>query len=457
MNGVEEMPEEGEIDSNAAAPNKVHIRGLDKLNTYDIEQYAGEHYPSDLFQKVQWVDDTSANLIYDTPAAAVEALAAFSVEEASEPLQLRAAKALSTHPDADLQVRLAMVADVKLKGAKEHSRFYLINPRWDPDNPDNERPGAKRRRPDDGYGHNKYRRRDYGFDRRDRRGSRDHEPEFHVDMYGEDPKAADDSRRSSYSGSEYDRPRRNRRGDLIARRPDGRLRNRSASPSRDEDGRYGFDDNQPYRQTARARSRTPPPGARGGRSNRDTRDKLRKELFPNRGHSTALSNTNGDNHSRPSSSHSNRELFPEKLTSPNHRRQDAKDINAEEVTKAIGQCSINNRVRFKENFTYGSSGRRPEQNERNKDQGRDLFARIQGGSNAENSYGRLSSNGGETSSSFSIKGAGDTGFSILGASKERVQSPLVRELFPLKATAKPDLFDGRIKGRAGRNRAEEYF
>ena len=453
MNGVEEVPEEGEIDSNAAAPNKVHLRGVDRLNTYDIERFASEHYSSDLFQKVQWVDDASANLLYDTPTAAAEALAAFSVEEVGEPLQLRLAKPLSTHPDAELQVRLAIIADVKVKGAKEHSRFYLMNPRWDPDNPDNERPGAKRRRPDDGYGHNKYRRRDHELDRRDRRASRGPRQEFHEDMYGEDPKAATDSRRSSYSESE-DRPRRNRSEDLFASKQQGRLRNRSASPSRDEDGRYGFDDNQPYRQTARARSRTPP-NIRS-RDNRNTRDKLRKELFPNHASSTTLSNDTSNNHSHQSSSNSNKELFPERLGSPNHRRQDAKHIDAEEVTKAIGQCNINsNRVRFKESFTYSNSGRRPEQNERNKNQGRDLFSRIQGGPGEESTYGRLNSEGG--SGGFNIRGAGDPGFSILGASKDRVQSPLVKELFPLKAGAKPDLFDGRIKGRAGRRRAEEYF
>jgi hypothetical protein len=457
MNGVDEVPEEGEIDSNAPAPNKVHIRGLDRLNTYDIERYASEHYPSDLFQKVQWVDDTSANLIYDTPTAASEALAAFSVEERSEPLQIRAAKVLSTHPDVQLQVRQAIAADVKIRGAKDQSRFYLMNPRWDPDNPENERPSAKRRRPDDGYGHNKYRRRDYEYDRR-QRGSENRQPQFHEDMYGDDPQAATDSRRnSSYSSnSEYDRSRRNRGQDLFASKQEGRLRNRSASPSRDEDGRYGFDDDQPYRQTARARSRTPP-GIRGGRDNRGTRDRLRKELFPNRASSTALSNGHSNPQSRPSSSHSNKELFPDKLNGSVHRRQDAKHIDPDEVTKAIGQCSINNRVHSQDSFTYSSSGRRPEQNERSKSAGGDLFSRISGGPQAESSYGRLGSGGG--GAEFNIKGASDAGFSILGASKERVQSPLVKELFPLKAgsVAKPNLFDGRIKGRAGRRRAEEYF
>ena len=457
MNGVEEVPEEGEIDSNAVAPNKVHIRGLDRLNTFDIERYAGEHYSMDLYQNVQWIDDTSANIIYDTPIAAAEALAAFSAEELSEPLQLRAAKALSTHPDMQLQVRQAIVADVKVKGAKDQSRFYLMNPVWDPDHPDNIRPGTKRRRPDDGHGHNKYRRRDYEQDRRARRGSRDprdQRPQFHEDMYGDDPKADSDSRRNSYSSSsEYGRSRRNRNEDLFANRQNGRLRNRSASPARDEDGRYGFEDNQPYRQTARARSRTPP-GVRRSRDNRAARENLRKELFPNRRGSSALANGHSNNDSRASSSNSNRELFPEKLTRSNsiHRRQEAKHIDAEEVARAIGQCSIKND--YDESFTYSSSGRRPEQTNRNKNGGGDLFSRILGGPQGESSYGRLTD---EHGNGFSIKGAGDAGFSILGASKERIQSPLVKELFPKKVGGGQDLFDGRIRGRAARMRAEDYL
>ena len=480
MNGVEEVPEEGEIDSNSAAPNKVHIRGLDRLNTHDIRQYAAEHYSMDLFSKVEWIDDSSANLIYDTPAAAAEALVALSAEEASELLQIRTAKPFSTYPDVELQVRQAIIADVKVQGAKDRSRFYLMNPRWDPDNPDNERPGFKRRRVDPGYGHNKYRRRDHEPDRRRLRGPREQQSDFHEDMYGEDPQAtSDSSRRNSISSDgEYVKLRRNRQtngdhgrerdrgGDLFASRQNGRLRNRSASPSRDEDGRYGFADDQPYRQTARARSRTPP-NVRNGGDNRRARNDLSKELFPERQSSAALTNGNGHSNSmddlRPSSSASNRELFPNRLPSPTHRRQAAKHIDADEVAKAIGRCSMDEQIGG-DAFTYTSSGRRPDTRDQSENGvGRDLFARIEGG--PESSFGRLngtgsgSGGGGGSGGGFSFKGAGNAGFSILGASNQRAQSPLVKELFPLKAggtNGRRELFDGRVKGRAGRARAEDY-
>ena len=37
MNGIEQAPEEGELEPNAIVPTKVHLRGLDDLTTRKIE------------------------------------------------------------------------------------------------------------------------------------------------------------------------------------------------------------------------------------------------------------------------------------------------------------------------------------------------------------------------------------------------------------------------------------
>lgn len=473
MLGVE-AAEEGEVDASAPAPTKVHIRGLDNLSHDDILKWAEEYYTMDLFKKLQWIDDTSANLIYDTEVAAAEALNAFSAEEVLDPLQLRQAKRLSTHRDLELLVRQAIVADVKAPGAKDRSKFYLFRKEWDPDNPDNIRPdNRKRRRVDEDRGDSKYRRRDYGDDQHHRRGSRS-EKVFHEDMYGDDPQAGDESRRNSHSsGSEYVRRQVKYDEDLLANKERGRLRNRSASPNRDEDGRFGFDEVQPRRRTARPRSPTPR-NIRAGRDNRGARDNLRKELFPDKRSSTALTNehTNGISRdlfsNRPSSSNSSRELFPDRVNGAVHRRQSAKDLTPNEVADAIGRYTFDG---ASEHRTYCGSGRRPENGERRPrgedGGGRDLFSRISGGPKVDSVYGRLHGRPAleDGSDGFSIKGAGradnDAGFSILGASRERAQNPLVKELFPLKAesgSGEKDLFDGRIKGRgAQRRRAEDLF
>ncbi|KAK3697676.1 hypothetical protein LTR37_017325 [Vermiconidia calcicola] len=498
MNGVEEVPEEGEVHSSAPAPTKVHIRGLHDpstdtfLTTHDIKAFAAEFYSMDLFTRVEWIDDNSANIVYDTEDAASEALEALSADPASAPFQLRQARAYSKHPDIRVEVRQAIVADVKAPRAKDESRFYLLNPTWDPE----ER--KRKRRPDNGYHVNKYRRRDYEEDDLHRPGYYDDEIEhrrgsrekiFHEDMYGDDPQVASDSRRNSISsGSELGRRKvhygddsedlivrrpngrlrdngddlimgrpngrlRDNGDDLIVGRPNGRLRDRSASPGRAGDGRYGFREDQPRRPTARPRSRTPS-RVRASRDNYGARDNKRRELFVDLQAPSALTNGHGNSTSRelfsnrPSSSSSGRELFPEKLNGTAHRRKEAKDLHPDEVADAIG--------------------RRPESSERNgHGRGADLFSRI--------GLPRMTATTAllhdrppvapPVDTGFSIRGAGRVnegpGFSILGASRERTESALARELFPRKANGVSGgggLSDGRLNGRGPqRRRAEDLF
>ncbi|WPH01895.1 Hypothetical protein R9X50_00474900 [Acrodontium crateriforme] len=438
MNGVEQTEEEGEINLDDPAPTKVHVRGVDNLTTNDIKNFAGEHFSTDLFSgKVQWIDDTSANLIYDTEQAAEEALLALSAEEVTDLQQLRPAKRLSTHPDVELSVRQAKLSDVKEKGAKDRSRFYLMNPEYDPDNRPRRRQGQRGGRRDRGY---QRPRRDSDDDRNGRRDSHDEKP-FDVNLYDDAPAASNP------------RPERMDRGDdLFASKQNGRLRNRSASPSRDGDGRYGFNDDQPHRRTARRRSRTPP---RRGSDNREARDRLRTELFPGKESKPSALNgkSNGDpiepRAAKTPSTMDIKELFPDKATS-HHKRIDPREVHPNDVTTAIGQWTFNDNNKH-ERQTYPTAGGRPANGER------DLFSRISGGPKGENSYGRLQA---PDDRGFSFKGAGDSpGFSILGASKERVENPLVKELFPVKAgkaeNNSRDLFDGRIKGKVGQRRRAE--
>lgn len=478
MNGVEEVKEEGEFDPNETQPAKIHVRGLDKLNTTQIEQWVGEYVPIDLFKRVQWIDDTSANLIFDTELAASDALNSLSAVEVFDPLELRRAKELSTHPDQVLEVRQAVVTDVKAKGAKDRSAFYLFNPDWDPDNPHNVRQDSRKRRwaDDGGRERNKYRRREWEDDRLHRRESRD-QGNFTEDMYDEGAagtaSAPPESRRTS-SSNEYARRRVNLGEDLFASQQTGRLRDRSASPGRDGDGRYGFSEDQPRRRTARPRSATPP-GLRKNRDNRTARGAASKELFPDKAPTSALTtDLFSDRPSTPKSNTGPRELFPDKQGTPNHRRQDGRDLPLDEVVHFMGRSNIGRQDGY---GTYSSrnSGARPstprasyadrDERERDRGRGKDLFARINGTSEGRGS-GRLSRDGDDEDAGFSIKGSarngggGDQGFSFLGASKEgqRKENPLVKELFPMRNEGRKDLFDGRVKGRAsGRRRAEDLF
>lgn len=468
MNGLEADAaiEEGEVDQ-AAPVAKVHIRGINTFNTSMVEAYARQHDSADFFNKVEWVDDASANLIYDTELAAIEALQAMTAtEELGDPLSTRPAKRLEGQQDVELFVRQAVESDVKVKGASLYSRYYLDNPDEDPEN--RKRCFSQRGGGRNGYGNRredsyKRPRRDIGDELYARRGSQD--APFDVDLYDDNPVAVakvaqSAERRESMSstGSGYHRRRvSNRDRDLFANKSDGRLRDgRSASPEREGDGRYGFSDDQPRRQTARAR--TPPPLPPHGRvalrkgtegENRRAAEAKRKELFPGRKVSPSRGNGNGS---------TAMELFPDRRASsssnsidgvrdliPAHRRSSARDIDHERnnVVDKLRKSSLTDDDYPSHTDRTGKGG--------------DLFARID-----VLNHGRL--NGSDQG--FSFKGAGvsdgSQGFSFKGASKAavKVQNPLVKELFPMKSgptKSGGDLFAGRSTGSQGRRRAEDLF
>lgn len=192
--------------------DRVHIRGLDDMHTTEIEAFVHDNFP-DVDVRVQWIDDTSANVIFKSKDLAREGMTKFvlnpvTVEEIiANPLEVRTAKALATRPSSMLTVRIAQVGDRKKKNAREASRYYLMNPEQDPtDRMRNEFANGRRRRDNGEY----ERRR---FDDREHRRRRN-KPEGN-DM-------------NDFAASMYDdAPEPTARGrDLFA----GRSRRRSASP-----------------------------------------------------------------------------------------------------------------------------------------------------------------------------------------------------------------------------------
>jgi len=377
---------------------KVHVRGVDEMTTDNIKQFASSHFPEEAPSRVEWIDDTSANIIYSSPEIGLRALAALTQvteeEDASAlpPLRLRSAKLPATHPDSVLLVRTAVKTDRKQARAYEKSRFYLMHPEHDPRERLRDELSHRRRGDDEGY-----RRRRFDDRELRRRKDRDHDDNFDANMYDDQP--------ASYSDSERGRGSRRGRGqrDLFPDddRTSGRLRNRSASPGRDTlEEATRVDRSQETRR--RFRERSPQlgrqnqgkelfPGSEGG-------DSGARELFPN----------------KPASSYIKKELFPSKAS--NHRRSDAFDAS-DEATDLGRRITVPGN-RGVELFQDSSSGR-------GGDQG------------------------------FAIRGASQ-GMSIKG------QGADVRELFPgkynRKSNAGKELFDETLEGRGGRRRrAEDMF
>lgn len=305
-------------DAPTVLPNKIHIRGLDLLDETQLKQYVSAHVGGKGADRIEWVDDASANLVFSSESAAQDALkllAAVEILDVTQlpPLEVLPAKPVPEKPEVALQVRFALESDRKVKGAAQRSRFYLFHPEWDPETEE----GKRRREGRD----RRYRdREDRGGYRRSGRGRYDdrneEEPEpFDVNLYDDDTGALarrvtprERRRRDSRSPSDpadSDRYRPLNAGkelfpnkkelfpnkkprDALRSERGARSRDRSRSPARDERDAM-MDDLAKDREVQR---------------NRDTARSLKERI------------------SMPRSSNNTRELFPNKVSNGSKAQMD---------------------------------------------------------------------------------------------------------------------------------------
>ncbi|MCJ1394057.1 hypothetical protein MMC18_006935 [Xylographa bjoerkii] len=424
-----------DIPSEQTVPYKIHIRGVDDLTTDDIRTFSLENYSTHPPLRIEWVDDTSANIVYETPEIASEALRLFSLRSNADlallhPLQLRAANRLSSRAGSDLQVRIAVTTDLKRPRAYEASRFYLMHPEHDP---------RERRRRGSRIG-DEYRRRRYGNEEQKRRRKDDVAEGFTASMYDDDAEAVagrgdTSSRRNSRSSFSSGPGSGSFRGDSYRPKTRNHIRSRDRSASPDRDGgdrrvrrrtpppRYELKDPHPVPQESRKKELFPAKASTG-----DIRLQIlgisanSKELFPNKKIASNLK----------------KELFPLKAGISIHRRSDAFDAADETADLFANGMTVP--------FVDGAIDRPPSHGRlRPTDPdpvAEDLENLERGG--------------------FSIRGASkqvDKGFSIRGTANGASSAGAVKELFPVKAgNAGKELFAERLHGRGGkRNRAEDMF
>ncbi|KAK4496126.1 hypothetical protein PRZ48_012105 [Zasmidium cellare] len=416
--------EEGEVASTEPVTTKIFVEiSNDALTTMDLTNFAQDAYYSDDFQRVEWINDTSAKLAYASADAATDALDKLSAEPAASPLDLRRAVGLATHPHVELFLRQAVVTDMKKSGAASQSKFYEIYPAYRPDHSHRGR-GPRR----GGFGRGGP--RGGGRQRGNGRPISREGPHFDEILYDDDEEALA-ARRKLQEKQEAERKAerddlfegrrretRRQQEDLMAGRTTGRLRDRSASPLRDSDGdgRFGFSEDQPQRQKARQRS---PPRRRSREDNEDLRQSMRQDLFAGKKTSTAL--TNGNNNPT--------ELFPGKASRGNdlfQQKVDQKyqDADDREATRAFGGFNMRNQ-------SAPGSYQPASRNNTNGAGKRDLFDRINGGLGAasKGTHGRLSD---DHDGGFSFKGQSG-GYSIRGASQDTGGG---NDLFPNKKKAR---------------------
>lgn len=404
----------------------MHIRGLDNLTTADVRAFASEHYAGADPSRIEWIDDTSANILYELPDHASQALANLTETPVSLYQSMRKAKTFSTHPASQLYVREAFLSDVKKPHARDASRFYLLNPDQDPRERKSQYDSRRGRRGND--------------DRRPRqkREAEEEATPFDVNMYDDDPsslaarittKKARRRSRSSHLSEEKDLSRTSRsttgrKGDLFSDKfgvGDGRLRDRSASPSRlrDGDGRLGFEDGESRGRRMRQRSRSPPSRNSGGSS----RTNAGKELLP-------LSGTSKSRdlfaHRLPSATDENnaKELFPRKASTGGHRRSAALDGGGD---------------LFAHRLNASSSALKS----------RSLMDRVIGGPSAFKSQPEDN----DTTVGFNIRGTSKEdgpGFSIRGTAPSSGNGSGAKELFSQKkdGNSGKELFGSKSSGRS---------
>lgn len=294
------------------------------LDETQLKQYVSAHVGGKGADRIEWVDDASANLVFNSESAAQDALktlAAVEILDATQlpPLEVLPAKPVPEKPGIALQVRFTLESDRKVKGAAQRSRFYLFHPEWDPETEE----GKRRREGRD----RRYRdREDRGGYQRGGRGRYDdrneEEPEpFDVNLYDDDTGA-------------------------LARRvtPKGRRRRDSRSPSDQADsdrhrplntGKELFPSNRPLNTSRELfpnkRPRDSLRSERGTHSRdrsrspaRDERDAMMDDLAKDREvqRNREKARSLKERISKPGSGNAARELFPSKSSGGSKAQMD---------------------------------------------------------------------------------------------------------------------------------------
>ena len=392
------------------------------MSTDDIVAYTSEHIYTEAPVKIDWIDDTSANIVFGSPEAAHRALRrlASAIPEGADSqsiLQLRHARPYSKDPEARLHVRIAVSTDQKRPRAYEASRFYMMHPELDP----RERGRVSRNK-------------DCSWNNRKRR----HEMlEYTADMYDDDSGAL--ARRSGGSTDDGEGAS-NHKG----RNRDLKSRDRSASPGKDAD----------ENSNQQRRRRTPPPKYRQRDPYPFPKENRNKELFPSKSMSVLSGNTGA-----------NRSLLPQKGKKSFPAMNGVKELfPSKPATKELFPGRVASAAK-KEFFplkpgtsVHRRSGAFDAADETGERFGNSLSPTSPLGK------GQLNSTSTDLGTGFSIRGTAkqeDQGFLIRGmASIDGASDGFVKELFPnrLPGNSGKELFAEKLQGRGGRrNKAIDMF
>lgn len=113
-------------------PNRIFLHGVDDMSTENITSWCNQ--PN--VEKVEWINDSACNLVFATEEEATTALATFLPEGSTTTVdQVTHRELVPAKPYIDatnnkthhLFVRISTDEDIKVRGARNHSRYYLIH------------------------------------------------------------------------------------------------------------------------------------------------------------------------------------------------------------------------------------------------------------------------------------------------------------------------------------------
>ncbi|KAG6244039.1 hypothetical protein E4U46_005358 [Claviceps purpurea] len=226
---AEDKPLIGQADdyheSKDVIPTKIHISGVHTLHTDDISAYVKTHFGH--VEKIEWIDDDSANLVFNNDYIAGQAITSLSAVQIADVSALTLgesipAKPFNGKPEVSLQLRLSLRSDKKQAGAALRSRYYLLHPEHDPEE----------RRKNHHETRSRYRDREVDHRRRSNQplSASDGTQIFEASMYDDAPRHDVARRKLSTENAVMLNPSRNHGKELFTSQIS--RRHRSASPRR---------------------------------------------------------------------------------------------------------------------------------------------------------------------------------------------------------------------------------
>ncbi|KTW31065.1 uncharacterized protein T551_01617 [Pneumocystis jirovecii RU7] len=114
---------------NTLRTEALYLKGVEDMSTEDVEKYCITYYLA-VSPLIEWIDDSSCNLVYPDASTALSALSCISQSKIDTLYvnSLVPAKMNPKHNNIQLFIRHSKTSDKKAPGARERSRWYLFHP-----------------------------------------------------------------------------------------------------------------------------------------------------------------------------------------------------------------------------------------------------------------------------------------------------------------------------------------